>query len=241
MLKPLKRVIWDYFGINKAQLTTLTRSNEILKAITFNSTIADCEWLKYRNFSPGRHAVDYAFLYTLFRVLEGMKPKSVIEFGLGESSKLIQQYAYFHHVEAVTVEHDPDWIRFFSNNTAGKYPVEIKLMELAKIKYKNKETLSYKNIEEELKGKQYDLIVIDGPFGSKRYSRPQILFMAKNNLQKEFCILVDDYVRKGERETVKELLHILNQEGIKYVTKAYAGSKQHFLICSENLKFLTTL
>jgi len=39
----------------------------------FNNTIIDCEWLKYKNFSPGSWACDYAYLYTLFRVLNDMQ------------------------------------------------------------------------------------------------------------------------------------------------------------------------
>ena len=70
--------------------------NELLKAEVFNSTIADSEWLRYKSFSPGRWAVDYALLYTLYRTLTAMKPTKIIEFGLGQSSKMIHQYAIFY-------------------------------------------------------------------------------------------------------------------------------------------------
>ncbi|MEE3497230.1 MAG: hypothetical protein VZR06_18930, partial [Butyrivibrio sp.] len=42
---------------------------EILYAQRFNNTITDSDWLKYRNFSPGGWAVDYSFLFVLFKIL----------------------------------------------------------------------------------------------------------------------------------------------------------------------------
>jgi hypothetical protein len=49
------------------QLKLIDIQNEILKSQIFNNTITDSEWLKYKSFSPGGWAVDYGFLYTLYR------------------------------------------------------------------------------------------------------------------------------------------------------------------------------
>ena len=125
------------FNYLLAQFDFLSAQNkELLKSSIFNNSIVNCEWLKYKNFSPGRFTVDYAFLYTLFRVLEGMKPEFILEFGLGESSKLIHQYANFHpKVLAVTGEHDVKWIEFFLDSMAIKYEINIKMLELEDIVY----------------------------------------------------------------------------------------------------------
>jgi len=218
----------------------ISQNNELLKSIIYNNSIDSCEWLKYRNFSPGWFAVDYTFLYTLFRVLEGMKPESILEFGLGESSKLIHQYANFHsEVFAVTGEHDAKWAEFFLDNMAIKYNINIKILELEDIVYKGENTLSYKNVEQEFKNNMFDLIIVDGPFGrGRKYARTQILYLAKNNLKEKFCIIVDDYNREGEKNTVKDLMALLSADGRKFIHSVYYGSKQHILICSENLKYL---
>jgi hypothetical protein len=57
----------------------------LVNAQFFRGTIEDCEWLKYRSFSPGGWAMDNAALYTLFRILNDVKPKNILEFGLGQS------------------------------------------------------------------------------------------------------------------------------------------------------------
>jgi 16S rRNA G966 N2-methylase RsmD len=245
MLKKIKQSIKKQLGITtiNEQLSFLLRQNdEILKAFSFNNTIADSKWLRYKSFSPGGWAVDYAFLYTLYRVLNEMKPKSILEFGLGQSSKLIHQYANFYKdVNAITCEHDLDWVEFFKNSIDENYEIKLKRLDLENVVYKNQNTLSYKNIDLEFKDQFFDLIIVDAPFGSGKYSRSQIISLTNSNLSENFCILVDDYDRTGERETGEEIKAILDAKKIKYLFAVYSGSKEHILICSENLKFLTSL
>ena len=148
---------------------------EILKGMTFNSTIVDSPWLKYKSFSPGLWAADYGLLYTLYRALNSMKPKSLVEFGLGQSSKMVHQYANHFQVEAVTFEHDPDWVKFFNEGRDGDYDIRVQLAELETIRYKGFDTVTYKGLEALLAGKTFDFVLVDGPFGSDHYSRPEVL------------------------------------------------------------------
>lgn len=252
MLKKIKRFINKQIGINRLienqnqlikELNLLShKEDELLRAFNFNNTIVNSKWLKFKSFSPGGWAVDYAFLYTLYRVLNDIHPKSILEFGLGQSSKIIHQYANFYNdVKAITCEHDLEWINFFKKSKEGDYDITIQNVELEEIYYKGERTLTIKNISSLFKDEIFDLIVVDAPFGSLRYSRSQVLELAKNNLSDNFCIIIDDYDRFGEQETIKELLNILDCEGKKYTNAIYSGIKQHFLICDEKSKFLTSI
>lgn len=214
---------------------------EILKGMNFTNTIIDSEWLKYKGVSPGGMAADYGLLYTLYRVLDGIKPQNILEFGLGQSSKLIHQYASYYNINAVTYEHDDKWIRFFDEGKNGDYHVNIKKMDLEAVVYKGYETISYKNYEKELGGAKFDLILVDGPFGSEHFSRSQIIRIAGMNLSKSFCIILDDIHRKGELETFKEIMNVLNHNNISFCSRMYYSSKVHGLICSKDLVFLTSL
>jgi hypothetical protein len=214
----------------------------ISNALLFRGVIADCEWLKYKSFAPGGWAMDNAGLYTLFRILKDTKPKNILEFGLGQSSKMVHQYATFsENVNVLTIEHDKDWITFFCNGIPKDVKVTIKQVDKEIIKFNEFETLSYKNIGEIIEGK-YDFIVVDGPFGSAHYSRSQIIGVVKNGLPKQFCILMDDTERNGEQETIGILRNVLQEKGIKYLIQEYPGEKSHHtIICSEDQKFLTSL
>lgn len=231
MLRPL---------LEEVRKQNATRA-EILKALSFNSTVADSAWLKYKSFSPGLWAADFGLLYTLYRALGSMKPRSIAEFGLGQSSKMVHQYAGYFQADAVTYEHDAEWVKFFNEGRDGDYPVRVELLELETIRYKDCETVTYRGLEQAVAGKQFDFVLVDGPFGSDRYSRPEVLEIVKGHLAPRFCIIMDDTDRAGERETAQEVMNELKNRNIAFCSTTCQASKQHTIICSADLKFLTTL
>lgn len=251
-LNRLKRYVQKKLGISQLiaenkvllekQFHLIACQQETLKANLFRDTIQDSEWLRYKSFSPGGWAVDYGVLYTLFRVLNDMKPKNIIEFGLGQSSRLLHQYgAYYKNVKVVTCEHSFEWIDFFKAEINDKYPIDINLLGLENRNYNGVETLVYKGLADACKGEKYDMIMVDGPYGSDRYSRSQLIDLVQENLAERFCIIMDDYGRSGEQETVEEVMKVLDEKQSPYLRAVYESSKQHCLICSKDLGFLTTL
>jgi len=245
MIKKIINLIRRIIGTNDLQIIKYELT-ELKKATIFNNSINDCEWLKFKSFSPGGWACDYACLYTLFRVLNDMHPKSILEFGLGQSSKLLHQYAnYFNDVTAITCEHDAEWSEFFNKHQNKNYYINLLHLELEEVLYKNKPTLTYKEFMNKLSNSggrdKFDFIFVDGPYGSDNYSRSQVIQLIKNNLNESFCIVMDDYERKGEKETMKEIMYILNSEKKEFLYTIYTGQKEHILLCSKDLKFLTTI
>ena len=122
--------IWPFRALYNYLVELKSTQHEILKGLIFNNTISESEWLKYKNFSPGEWAADYGLLYTLYRVLNGMKPKNILEFGLGQSSKMLHQYGKFYNVNVLTCEHDENWIDFFMKEKIGQYDLNIKKWNL---------------------------------------------------------------------------------------------------------------
>lgn len=54
---------------------------------------------------------------------------------------------------------------------------------------------------------KFDFVSIDGPFGNKKYSRPQMLeLLYQDRLKEDFVIMVDDVQRKGEQNTIRLFL-----------------------------------
>lgn len=225
---------------NKAD-TIIHQQAELLMAQKYHDTIYDYEWLKYKGISPGGWAIDYAFCYTLARTLNAMKPHRILECGLGQSSRLIHQYASYYKTEALTFEHDEKWIEFLNNEAGNHYPITVCKLELTKTEYKGQETLTYKDYKEVIGDKKYDLLVVDGPFGSSHYSRSQAIDLCQNNLSDNFCVIIDDTERAGERETVEEIKNILKLNNIDFSSMDYSTIKTHTLICSKKLSFLTSL
>ncbi len=217
---------------------------ELLSAMKFNSTIADSKWFVNKSISPGDSAVNYAFFYTLYRVLSSIKPNNILEFGLGQSSKMVHQYAQFFDKKAITVEHDKDWVDFFLNGREGDYPVNIQMLDLEQIEYKGERALVYKDCKKAFTDQKFDLVIVDGPFGftpDTVYSRLQILDIVQECIADDFVIIMDDFDRKGEKNTVQEIFDCFARNNIGIVSREYVSVKNHILITTPRFHFLTTL
>lgn len=240
----IKKFILDKTGMKtllKNCENTSKNEKEILAAITFTNAIQQSEWLKDKSFFPGGWAVEYTFLLNLYRVLNHHQFKNILEFGLGQTSRMIHQYANFYKVHATTVEHDEEWAKFTKKDTKEAYPINVKLLSLETIDYKGFSTRTYKNIEKEFHNQKFDFILVDGPFGSDHYSRSQIIQLAENNLAETFCIIIDDCGRNGEKETLEEIKKNMRKKGIEAFSTIYYGKSDFALLCSKNLHFLTSL
>lgn len=217
--------------------------HEINWSNVFHSSIIGCKWLEDQCFSPGRWAVGYPFLYILFKTLEILKPQKIIEFGLGQSTNMISRYSKaFNDVKTCTLEHDQLWIDFYLGNQKLPDNHKIVTVENVNIEIDNFKTLSVYNLKRILGDNKFDLIIVDAPFGSEHFSRPQVLSMIpKNIVPDHFCIIIDDYNRPGEKETCNRIEEMLSQEGLKFHTGVYSGLKDCMVFCSEDMKFLISL
>ncbi len=223
---------------------TLGISSEILWAQVFNSTISGSEWLTNKTFSPGRWAVGYPYLYVLYRVLDEMKPKRILELGLGQTTRMISQYAAAFGAAHDVAEHDADWISFFSRSFPLPAQTAITRLELTRRQYlEDDEVVAYGDFKAAFEGKKYDFLSIDGPFGymAKTYARVDTLDILPGCLDARFVIMLDDYNRKGEQKTAEEIKKALSAGNIPFHTGVYRGEKHVCVIASEALRFLCSL
>ena len=218
---------------------------EILWAEIFESATKNSFWLLDKTFSPGRWAVGYQFLYVMYRVLNEVRPKRILELGLGQSTRMIAQYAKSREdVEHIVVEHDEKWVEFFVNDFSMPVCSKIEMCELKMISYKEAEAVRiYGGLKEKLAGKKFDFISIDAPLGGdmKAYARIDVLQMLPECLSENFVILFDDYHRMGENRTIAEMEERLKNCGISYKKGKYSGKKECVILCAESLFFLTTM
>lgn len=234
-INKLEQTIQEVKGISK----------EILWGEIFNNTIFNSSWLTDKSFSPGRWAVGYQYLYSVYRILNIAKPKSILELGLGQSTKLLSQYAQSNReIKHIVVEHDPEWIEFYKQE--NNLTVNTKILKLERIirEYKgDNNILAFKDFKESLHGLKFDFISIDAPLGAygKVYARIDILEILPDCLNEDFVIIIDDYNRNGEKHTVNEIEQSLKRNGIVYVKGIYYGEKQCMVICSEKLKFICSM
>jgi len=231
---------------NEKQIMENNRqTSETVWAEIFNNTIADSKWLTNKTFSPGRWAVGYPYLYVMYRVLNETKPKTILELGLGQSTRMIGQYvAAYTDVIHVVVEHDPEWIAFFENDFQLSSGSRIVQLEREMVAYKDADRVRvYKNFKEHFAGQKYDFISIDAPLGGdmKQYARIDVLTMLPECLSDDFVIMIDDCERVGETNTLKEMTQVLQEHSVKYKMGRYSGKKDCVLICAEHMGFLASM
>ena len=241
MIKKLKRLLKENRGYHKKQISLL---QELEWANVYHDSIRGIDWLENLPLNIGRWAGNYAFFYVLHRILQDCKPDRILEMGLGESTKFISKYLENSLTNSthLVIEHDKQW--------SNKFTANFELSERTKIcicPLEEKTTLgfsynSYSNFENAINTKAFDLYVVDGPIGSSRFSRYDILEAIKHvDKSKEFIVLFDDMNRYGEKDTYRAVLDFLSNKSIEVFQGRYQGVKEVKIIATQKFKFLNTI
>lgn len=239
MIKKIKSIIQEN---RDDQKKILLQGQELEWAQVYHDSIRGKQWLENLPLNIGRWAGNYSFFYVLNRILSDFKPKTILELGLGESTKFISSYLDNYLVDSkhLVIEQDDNWKNIFKENFTLSNRSEITICPLEKIIIKGFETNAYHNFVQAVKG-AFDLYLIDGPFGSAHFSRYDIMKLANNfEPENQFIIVMDDYNRQGEKETIADLLGLLKSKNIKVFHNCYTGNKSVMVIATEKYKYATS-
>lgn len=240
MIKKIKKLIREH---RKAQKKFYLLLKELEWAQIYHDSIRGKTSIEALPLNVGRWAGNYTFFYLLNRILTDFKPKRIIEFGLGESTKFISIFIdnYLKESTLKTIEHDDKWTSLFLENFKISKQVDIQVLSLVENEVHENITYGYNNVENVIL-EIYDLYIIDGPFGTPKYSRYDIVNLAsKFNSMSRFIILMDDYDRNGEKQTAQELVKMFKSKDIEVYTKEYIGNKSVFLIATKQYKHIMSL
>ena len=173
---------------------------------------------------------------------------------MGQSSRLIGQYVKTHDgCRHDIVEHDADFAKISQEHFDFSSASVFNLVNITKVAVKadvegggSSIVTAYEEngFNEVVEGKHYDFLSIDGPFGFNNtfpLSRIDILRHLPQCLNENFCIVIDDFERVGEKNTANVIREILNQNGIAFRDTVYSGSKELYLLASANLAWLCSM
>lgn len=216
---------------------------EILAHNRFNDMRKGVSWLtKEIQIIGGRWAVGYYYMYIMLHILLSKKPKSILEMGLGQSSKILINYHINSKANYEIIEQNEEWLSFFLQENYIPEDVKVHIKPVQKEYNAQYGTYIYTYGEiQDIIQRKYDLISIDGPWGSEGISRQDILSYIPGCLEDSFCIMLDDYGREGEKNMISELEKILKDNGIEYCKGIYKGDKEFCLIVSKDNSFLCSL
>jgi hypothetical protein len=217
----------------------ILQNKELEWANIYHDSIRGKDYLESLPLNIGRWAGNYSFFYVLNRILMDYKPNSILELGLGESTKFISAYIKNYLLESthVVVEHDSQWISVFKEKNSLSERSSIVHCELGERTVKSFKSTSYTGFKEKVNQK-FDLYIVDGPFGSAKFSRYDIVDLVEGfSKDEEFIILFDDYERDGEIDTTKEIIQKLKDKNISFHTQKYSGIKSQLIIATDKYKY----
>ena len=231
--------------VKKYFIDVHNQNDELIWAKTWDDTKKGIQWIDdMPAISPGRWAVGYNYLYVMTRVLNELKPHSILEFGLGISSTLVSYYLKsqnFPDARHVIIEHDKDWAAFYTKNKRITDESHICFHDVSQHKYKGNDYNAYDGLDRSIASSRFSVISIDGPIGSDIYSRRDILQFLPDILEDSFVIIMDDTQRKGENKTLQDIKDKLHNSGISYCNGAYAGMSECSVITSDDNKFVCSM
>ena len=231
--KLLRKIINDLDTIKK-------QNNELIYQGIFNNLINNIKWIGHKDFIPTLGAANYSFLFILLVTLNIAKPKKILEFGIGQTSKLTCAYAKSNKDSQLTiVEHDKKWIEAMKQQLKPSENVLIANKEMVKVNFNNTENDIYADLTDITRRQKFDFIIIDGPYGYRsKYSRMNILDLIPNNLAKDFIIVLDDVEREGEANTAELIFKKLKSNDIGFEKSYKTGTKSQLIITSKSYGFI---
>jgi len=153
-------------------------------------------------------AACYGLMYFLFRVLDEQPINTVVEFGSGQSTLLIDRVKR-RGTRHVAYEHSPDWHALIAPRLVN---CDYRLRPLKEALVDGRQVQWYSDVEPE----NFDVLLIDGPPGTERFSRFGCVDLIRTRVSDDFLIIMDDGHRPGERDTVAHIVRVLQQVGQKF-------------------------
>lgn len=164
-------------------------------------------------------AASYGLMYLLFRVFNEHEINSVVEFGSGQTTLLIDRIknAGTNHT---CYEHSSDWHALIAPRLSR---CDYRLRPLEEATIENRQVQWYSDVETH----DFDLLLVDGPPGTDRYSRFGCVELIRSHTSKDFLIIMDDVQRRGEQDTVANILEVLRSAGVAFrVNQLHARTTQ---------------
>lgn len=166
------------------------------------------EWVPRRLY-PAGGAAGPLLLYCLIRALEELPIQRVLELGAGQSTKLLDAWSRSRKGRFVTFEQDADWAARIAGECDSSSGSVLHL-PLVPISTPAGPGHWYAPPPAgALPEEGFDLLLVDGPVGTRRFSRYGIVEHIPEWLGEEWGILWDDLDRVGDLESFAALIERL--------------------------------
>ena len=211
---------------------SLSYQNRVLRELYW---MAHLDWrFKSRNelegldLRMGNWALGPAGMSILLDALNQVKHPKVLELGLGESTKILLEIRKLE--KHVVIDHDKSWVEYWTSQQEqrGKSIPIVEVYPMLLSKNHSQYDFGATSI-----GNEFNIFLVDGPFGAPNESRRNILDIANDwKVDQEFVVIIDDVHRVGELQTYAALKAKLDTKGISYKSRKISDLKEVGVVCS---------
>lgn len=182
-------------------------------------------------YTPIGGAASYSLLYHIVRSLVCVQPPQVLELGAGQSSLLLSACkGVVFGGDILTIEQDKGWAEAISRRVGH----EVRHVPVGISKVGFSSTLRYEGLKTRLGERKFGVVVVDGPTGSRMFSRSSILDLVPNLSRDKFVVIFDDTNRFGEKQVVRVLSEKLRKE-FEHVSEYTIRSSRHQSVFLHNV------
>jgi hypothetical protein len=185
-------------------------------------------WQIRNDFYPVGGAASYSMMYLLFRLLTENKIDSIVEFGSGQSTILIDRLRS-DAARHVCYEDDPAWHGAVSKKVSRS---DYRLCALEQRVIDGVTCRAYSGVTPI----EFDLALVDGPRGVDHYSRFGCIDTIRSNPRKDFVIVFDDGNRPGEMQTIRVVEEILAAKNIEFAKRELIGRNHQVVFAAGDFK-----
>lgn len=165
---------------------------------------------------PAGGAAGALLLYVLTRALRELPVTRVLELGAGQTTRLLDSWARAHDGTVVTFEHDLHWATKVAETVD---PSRTQVLHLPLEDYPAPGcSVKWYGVPRDnvLPRRDFDLVVVDGPVGTKRYSRYGIVERIPEWLNKDWAVIWDDLDRPADLESFGALVNRLRSMNVAH-------------------------
>jgi hypothetical protein len=182
-------------------------------------------------YTPVQSAANYSLLFILLQSVVQAQPAEILELGCGETTLLLDalRRSGIWRGNLTSIEHD----RFWHKEISARVETDIVLAPLTQQTIRGIEAPAYDLSMLKKPLGTFDLVLIDGPNGTPRWSRLACLQFIPDHLAREFLIILDDYERPGERETAVLIRDSLESKGLQISEECILSNKHQLMLATE--------
>ncbi len=243
----LRQIIKDNAQENSGDATNNFCGNcmrsEIFWLMQYQYVAADVDWLPIKSIGSSNTSaeVGYAYLYILIRLLEEYHPKNILEFNIGQVTKISAQYASTHSAKLTVLDHDRSRVEYLLH----KWPIDWSGTEIHGAPLMDAQGYGisgwyYRNFQNVTDGKRYNVFLLKCPRGGDRCIKPHLDIMTKllELIADDFAILIDHVEDEAVNKVYKRMKEIFEEHGIVYRNAIFSSTDRKVgLFVSESWRY----